>query len=55
MKLVKRSRMPSLKGQPAGMGAVRQDRRIAMGKQGAVGTTKNPGSKGSRLPGMRKK
>lgn len=54
MKMVKISRTPSLKGRSAELGAVRQQKRIAMGKQGAVGTTKNPGSRGSRIPGMRK-
>lgn len=54
MKLVKKSRTPSFNGQPAGMGAVRQQKRIAMGQQGSVSATKNPGSKGSRIPGMKK-
>ena len=52
MKLVKRSRTPSFKGQSAEINAVRQHKRIAMGKQGSTAPTKNPGSRGNRIPGM---
>lgn len=54
MKMVKKSRMPSLKGQSAEMGHMNDHKRMAMGKQSAVNPTKNPGSKGSRAPGMKR-
>lgn len=38
----------------AGSAGIRQHKRMAMGKQGPVAVTKNPGSKGSRKPGMKK-
>ncbi len=38
----------------AGDQGIRQHKRLAMGMQGRVGTTKNPGSKGNRKPGSRK-
>jgi len=54
VKMVRRSRTPSFKGQSAEL--IPQDKRLAMGKSGAVNPTKNPGSKGSRVPkGTRRK
>lgn len=54
MKMVKKSRTPSFTGQSAEVGAINQHKRIAQGRQGAVAPTKNPGSRGSRVPGMKK-
>lgn len=45
MKMVQRSRKPSFAGQSAEVGAINQHKAMAMGKQGAVSPTKNPGSK----------
>lgn len=54
MKMVKRSRTPSFSGQSSGL--VPQQNKLATSSKGAVNPTKNPGSKGSRVPkGMRKK
>jgi hypothetical protein len=55
MKMVRQSRTPSFKSQNADVGGIRQQKAIAMGKQGPTATIKNPGSKGSRIPGMKKK
>lgn len=38
----------------AGDMGIGQRKRIAMGMQGPTSTTKNPGSKGDRTPGMKK-
>ena len=54
MKMVKKSRTPSFEGQPGDVGGIRQRKKIAMGKQGGVSPTKNPGSGGSRMPSMKK-
>ena len=43
MKQVPRSKKPSFTSQDSGAGPVNQHKAIAMGKQGAVGTTKRPG------------
>ena len=52
MKMVKKSRTPSFGSQNAGL--VNQHKRLAMGSAGPVSTTKNPGTRGSRVPGMKK-
>jgi hypothetical protein len=48
MKTVKRSRTPSFKGQDSEM--VTPRKKQAMSQQTATNPTKNPGSKGSRVP-----
>jgi hypothetical protein len=54
MKMVRRSRTPSFRGQSGEM--IPPRKRMASAKQGAVNPTKNPGSKGSRVPkGVRRK
>jgi hypothetical protein len=55
MKMVRQSRQPTFSSQNADVGGIRQRKAMAMGKQGPVSTIKNPGSKGSRIPGMKKK
>jgi hypothetical protein len=45
MKMVRKSRNPSFKSQDAGVGPIRMQKAIAMGKQGPKGVTKNPGSR----------
>lgn len=54
MKMVKKSRTPSFGGQPGDIGGISQRKKLAMGKQSPTAVTKNPGSKGSRKPGMKK-
>lgn len=55
MKEVKRSKTPSLGGSDvAGDQGIRQHKRLAMGMQGRVAPTKNPGSNSNRKPGMKK-
>lgn len=54
MKAAKKSK-PSFGGSDVGGDErINQHKRLAMGKQGRVSVTKNPGSKGSRKPGMKK-
>lgn len=47
MKKVQKSRKPSFKGQDAGLGPIRMQKSIALGKQVPTGVTKRPGSKSS--------
>jgi hypothetical protein len=54
MKAAKKSKDSFGGGNVAGDSKVNQHKRLAMGKQGRVSVTKNPGSKGSRKPGMKK-
>lgn len=48
MKMVKKSRTPSFRGQDSEM--VTPRKKQAMSQQSATNPTKNPGSKGSRVP-----
>lgn len=43
MKMVRKSQKPSFKSQDAGVGPIRMQKEIAMGKQGPKGVTKHPG------------
>lgn len=55
MKIVARQRKPafgSQRGEAAG--AVRKRQQAALGKQAPTSVTINPGSRGSRKPGMKK-
>lgn len=45
MKMVRTPRKPSFAGQSAEVSALNQHKAMAMGKQGSVSPTKNPGSK----------
>lgn len=47
MKMVRKSQKPSFKSQDTGVGPIRMQKAIAMGRQGPTDVTKKPGSRGT--------